>query len=175
MVRTVSAEKKAPERAFFVLTAPYGRPTRTGRSWTCWPRRLPRALARIPEKHYRELTAEFGIPYYTRIDAPATPEQKAKLAKLTPDAVKESNLAGEPIIAKLTKAPGNDAPIRGLKVVAESGWFAARPSGTENIYKIYAESFKSQTHLNAILSEAQEMVNNALGSSAVVPERGGRT
>ena len=119
-----------------------------------------------PGEHYRELTAEFGTPYYTRIDAPATPEQKAKLAKLTPDAVKESDLASEPITAKLTKAPGNDAPIGGLKVVAESGWFAARPSGTENIYKIYAESFKSQTHLNAILSEAQEMVNNALGSGA---------
>jgi phosphoglucomutase len=119
-----------------------------------------------PGEHYRELTAEFGIPYYTRIDAPATPEQKAKLAKLTPDAVKESDLAGEPITAKLTKAPGNDAPIGGLKVVAESGWFAARPSGTENIYKIYAESFKNQTHLNAILNEAQAMVNNALGSGA---------
>jgi phosphoglucomutase len=119
-----------------------------------------------PGEHYRELTAEFGTPYYTRIDAPATPEQKAKLAKLTPDAVKESDLASEPITAKLTKAPGNDAPIGGLKVVAQSGWFAARPSGTENIYKIYAESFKSQTHLNAILSEAQEMVNNALGSGA---------
>jgi phosphoglucomutase len=119
-----------------------------------------------PGEHYRELTAEFGIPYYTRIDAPATPEQKKKLGKLTPDAVKESDLAGEPITAKLTKAPGNDAPIGGLKVVAESGWFAARPSGTENIYKIYAESFKSQAHLNSILSEAQEMVNNALGSSA---------
>jgi phosphoglucomutase len=119
-----------------------------------------------PGEHYRELTAEFGIPYYTRIDAPATPEQKAKLEKLTPDAVKESDLAGEPIAAKLTKAPGNNAPIGGLKVVAESGWFAARPSGTENIYKIYAESFKSQTHLNAILSEAEEMVNNALGSGA---------
>ena len=119
-----------------------------------------------PGEHYRELTAEFGIPYYTRIDAPATPEQKAKLEKLTPDAVKESDLAGEPITAKLTKAPGNDAPIGGLKVVAESGWFAARPSGTENIYKIYAESFKSQTHLNSILSEAQDMVNNALGSGA---------
>jgi phosphoglucomutase len=128
-----------------------------------------------PGEHYRELTAEFGIPYYTRIDAPATPEQKAKLAKLTPDAVKESDLAGEPIAAKLTTAPGNDAPIGGLKVVAESGWFAARPSGTENIYKIYAESFKSQTHLNAILSEAQEMVNNALGSSAVITNQGGRT
>jgi phosphoglucomutase len=127
-----------------------------------------------PGEHYRELTAEFGTPYYTRIDAPATPEQKAKLAKLTPDAVKESDLAGEPITAKLTKAPGNDAPIGGLKVVAESGWFAARPSGTENIYKIYAESFKSQTHLNAILSEAEEMVNHALGSSGVVPEQGAR-
>ena len=119
-----------------------------------------------PGEHYRELTAEFGTPYYTRIDAPATPEQKAKLAKLTPDAVKESDLAGEPITAKLTKASGNDAPIGGLKVVAESGWFAARPSGTENIYKIYAESFKSQTHLNAILNEAEKMVNNALGSGA---------
>jgi phosphoglucomutase len=119
-----------------------------------------------PGEHYRELTAEFGVPYYTRIDASATPEQKAKLGKLTPDAVKESNLAGETITAKLTKAPGNNAPIGGLKVVAESGWFAARPSGTENIYKIYAESFKSQTHLSVILSEAQEMVNNALGSGA---------
>ena len=128
-----------------------------------------------PGEHYRELTAEFGIPYYTRIDAPATPEQKAKLQKLTPGAVKESDLAGEPITAKLTNAPGNDAPIGGLKVVAENGWFAARPSGTENIYKIYAESFKSQTHLNAILSEAEEMVNKALGSSVVVPEQGGRT
>ena len=117
-----------------------------------------------PGEHYRELTAEFGIPYYTRIDAPATPEQKAKLGKLTPDAVKESDLAGEQITAKLTKAPGNDAPIGGLKVVAENGWFAARPSGTENIYKIYAESFKSQTHLNAILREAEKMVNSALGS-----------
>jgi phosphoglucomutase len=117
-----------------------------------------------PGEHYRELAAEFGTPYYTRIDAPATPEQKAKLQKLSPEAVKESDLAGEPITAKLTKAPGNGAPIGGLKVVAESGWFAARPSGTENIYKIYAESFKSPTHLNAIVSEAQEMVNNALGS-----------
>jgi phosphoglucomutase len=119
-----------------------------------------------PGEHYRELTAEFGTPYYTRIDAPATPEQKARLQKLSPDAVKESDLAGEPITAKLTKAPGNQAPIGGLKVVAESGWFAARPSGTENIYKIYAESFSSQSHLEAIVSEAQEMVNNALGPSA---------
>jgi phosphoglucomutase len=119
-----------------------------------------------PGEHYRELTAEFGTPHYTRIDAPATAEQKAKLQKLMPDAVKESDLAGEPITAKLTKAPGNQAPIGGLKVIAQSGWFAARPSGTENIYKIYAESFKSETHLHAILSEAQEMVSNALGSGA---------
>jgi len=119
-----------------------------------------------PGEHYRELTTEFGTPYYTRIDAPATPEQKAKLQKLSPEAVKESDLAGEPITAKLTKAPGNQAPIGGLKVVAENGWFAARPSGTENIYKIYAESFKSASHLNAIVSEAQEMVNNALNSGA---------
>jgi phosphoglucomutase len=120
-----------------------------------------------PGEHYRELTAEFGTPYYTRIDAPATSEQKARLQKLSPDAVKESDLAGEPITAKLTRAPGNNAPIGGLKVVAGSGWFAARPSGTEDIYKVYGESFKSQAHLNAIVNEAQEMVNNALGSSTV--------
>jgi phosphoglucomutase len=119
---------------------------------------------RDPGQHYQELTAEFGNPFYTRIDAPATPEQKAKLQKLSPDAVKESDLAGEPISAKLTKAPGNQAPIGGLKVVAKTGWFAARPSGTENIYKIYAESFTSESHLHAIVNEAQEIVNNALNS-----------
>ncbi|HME10162.1 MAG TPA: phosphoglucomutase (alpha-D-glucose-1,6-bisphosphate-dependent), partial [Bryobacteraceae bacterium] len=117
-----------------------------------------------PGEHYRDLTAEFGAPYYTRIDAPATPEQKTALQKLSADAVKEKDLAGEPITAKLTRAPGNDAPIGGLKVVTDNGWFAARPSGTENIYKIYAESFKSQAHLNAIVSEAQEIVNHALGA-----------
>ena len=128
-----------------------------------------------PGEHFRELTTEFGTPYYTRVDAPATPEQKAKLQELSPDAVKESNLAGEPITAKLTKAPGNGAPIGGLKVVAENGWFAARPSGTENIYKIYAESFKSQSHLNAILQEAEQIVNNALSSSTAGPKHGSRT
>ena len=116
-----------------------------------------------PGEHYQELTEEFGAPCYTRIDAAASPEQKARLAKLSPDAVKASTLAGEPITAKLTRAPGNDAPIGGLKVVATSGWFAARPSGTENIYKIYAESFRSESHLEALVSEAQEMVNTALG------------
>jgi phosphoglucomutase len=119
-----------------------------------------------PGEHYRELTAEFGTPYYTRIDAPATPEQKSRLAKLSSEAVKASRLAGEPITAKLTRAPGDNSPIGGLKVVAASGWFAARPSGTEHIYKIYAESFKDQAHLDAIVSEAQEIVNNALAGSS---------
>jgi len=117
-----------------------------------------------PGEHYRELTAEFGKSYYTRIDAPATPEQKAKLRELSSEAVKASTLAGEPIKAKLTHAPGNNAPIGGLKVVTASGWFAARPSGTESIYKIYAESFKDQSHLNAIVSQAEEIVT-ALNSS----------
>jgi phosphoglucomutase len=118
-----------------------------------------------PGEHYGELSAEFGTPCYTRIDAPATPEQKARLQELSPEAIRESSLAGEPIIAKLTRAPGNNAPIGGLKVVAKSGWFAARPSGTEDIYKIYAESFQDQSHLNAILAEAEGIVNNALSAS----------
>ncbi len=117
---------------------------------------------RDPGEHYRDLAQEFGAPLYTRIDAAATPEQKAKLAKLSPASVKESQLAGEPITAKLTRAPGNDAPVGGLKVVAANGWFAARPSGTENLYKIYAESFRDNTHLDAIVAEAQQIVNNAL-------------
>ena len=119
-----------------------------------------------PGEHYRELTAAFGTPLYTRIDAPATPAQKARLQKLSPEAVRDLTLAGEPISAKLTRAPGNGASIGGLKVVAASGWFAARPSGTENIYKIYAESFKDRDHLNAIVMEAQEIVSNAMTSAA---------
>jgi len=118
-----------------------------------------------PGEHFNALAAEFGMPYYTRIDAAATPQQKARLEKLSPEAVKESDLAGEAITAKLTRAPGNDAPIGGLKVVAKSGWFAARPSGTENIYKIYAESFKDEAHLGMIVEEAQQIVNNALGAA----------
>jgi phosphoglucomutase len=117
-----------------------------------------------PGEHYHELQAEFGTPYYTRIDAPATPEQKTRLENLSPEAVATDRLAGEPIRGKLTRAPGDGAPIGGLKVVADNGWFAARPSGTENIYKIYAESFKDQRHLDAIVSEAQEIVHDALKS-----------
>jgi phosphoglucomutase len=115
-----------------------------------------------PGELYRTLTAEFGAPCYTRVDAPATPEQKERLKKLSPEAVKAGSLAGDPITAKLTRAPGNDAPIGGLKVVAARGWFAARPSGTENIYKIYAESFRDEAHLSAILREAQAIVDAAL-------------
>jgi phosphoglucomutase len=102
------------------------------------------------------------MPYYMRIDAPADPEQKARLSHLSAESVKESHMAGERITAKLTNAPGNNAPIGGLKVVAENGWFAARPSGTENLYKIYAESFKDEAHLDSIVAEAQQIVANAL-------------
>jgi phosphoglucomutase len=115
-----------------------------------------------PGEHYRELEAEFGTSYYTRIDTPASPAQKASLGKLSPEAVTKSSLAGEPITGKLTRAPGNDTPFGGLKVVAASGWFAARPSGTENIYKLYAESFKGEAHLDAIVSEARDIVSSAL-------------
>ena len=116
-----------------------------------------------PSRHYRELTAQFGTAYYRRIDAAATPAQKARLAKLAPDAIEGASLAGEPITAKLTRAPGNDSPIGGLKVAAANGWFAARPSGTEAVYKIYAESFKDEAHLDRIVAEAQAMVDKALG------------
>src|SRR5262245_39834459 len=119
-----------------------------------------------PGEHYRELTAEFGEPHYTRLDAPATPEQKAKLGQLSANAVDASELAGEPITSKLTHAPGNKAPLGGLKVVTASGWFAARPSGTENVYKIYAESFRDQAHLETIVDEAHQVVSNALNAGS---------
>jgi phosphoglucomutase len=115
-----------------------------------------------PGEHFAELAAKFGMPSYTRIDAPATPEQKAKLSKLSPENVATTELAGEPIAAKLTKAPGNGAAIGGLKVVSDGGWFAARPSGTENVYKVYAESFRGPDHLNRIVAEAQQIVGDAL-------------
>jgi phosphoglucomutase len=115
-----------------------------------------------PGEHYAALTAAFGTPHYTRIDAPATPQQKAAFKNLTPEKVTATELAGEPITAKLTRAPGNNAAIGGLKVATASGWFAARPSGTENIYKIYAESFKDPKHLESIVQQAQGIVTNAL-------------
>ena len=110
-----------------------------------------------PGEHYQELASKFGASYYTRIDAPATPEQKERLKRLS---VSATELAGDPIVAKLTRAPGNDAPIGGLKVATEHGWFAARPSGTENIYKLNAESWRSEAHLNSIAEEAQQIIGN---------------
>lgn len=117
---------------------------------------------RDPAKHYTEITETFGAPVYRRIDAPASVEQKAAFMRLTGDSVQARELAGEPIVAKLTRAPGNNEPIGGLKVVTENGWFAARPSGTENLYKLYAESFKGEAHLDTLLEEAQSLVNAAL-------------
>ena len=119
-------------------------------------------LGKDPGEYYHELTTRLGIPYYLRVDTPATPEQKNRLKGLSPEAVSAGELAGEPILAKLTRAPGNGGSIGGLKVVTPSGWFAARPSGTENIYKLYAESFKSQQHLEAILEEAQKILSHVL-------------
>ena len=120
---------------------------------------------RDPGEHIRELCGEFGPSHYTRIDSPLAPEQKALLRKLDSTAVRASELAGDPIIAKLTRAPGNDAPIGGVKVVTANGWFAVRPSGTEDIYKIYAESFKDRAHLDAILEQARLIVDDALANS----------
>jgi phosphoglucomutase len=117
-----------------------------------------------PGVHARELMAELGTPHYTRIDAPATPQEKSILKKLAPEQVSAKTLAGEPIRARLTKAPGNGADIGGLKVVAENGWFAARPSGTEDVYKIYAESFLGEEHLARIVEEARAIVSAALRS-----------
>jgi phosphoglucomutase len=121
-------------------------------------------MGRDPGEIYHELTREFGEPAYDRVEAPATPEQNQQLAKLSPQQVRLTELAGEKIHAVLTHAPGNGAPIGGLKAVAESGWFAARPSRTENIYKIYAESFRGADHLRRILEEAQTIVSLTLAA-----------
>jgi phosphoglucomutase len=123
-------------------------------------------MDRDPGQVYGELTREFGDPVYQRVDAPATPEQKEALGKLSPDQVRFKDLAGETIQKLVTHAPANGAPIGGLKVIAESGWFAARPSGTEEIYKIYAESFRGEEHLRRILEEAQTIVADALKAAA---------
>ncbi len=126
-------------------------------------------MGRDPGEIYRELTRELGEPAYGLVEAPATPEQKERLKKLSPQQVKLTELAGEKIQTVLTNAPGNGAPIGGLKVIAKNGWFAARPSGTENISKIYAESFQGAEHLRRILEEAQAIVSDALAASAQQP------
>jgi phosphoglucomutase len=119
---------------------------------------------RDPGRHYQELAAKYGAPHYVRIDTPVTPAQKAAFKKLAPERVAAATLAGDPIVARLTRAPGNDAPIGGLKVATAMGWFAARPSGTEDIYKLYAESFRSGEHLQQIVAEAQKIVSDALAA-----------
>jgi phosphoglucomutase len=124
---------------------------------------------RDPGELYTDITREFGAPVYERIDAPATARQKAILAKLSPDQVTAKELAGEPITASLTTAPGNNAPIGGLKVVAPSGWFAARPSGTEEVYKIYAESFRGNEHLRRIQEEARALIDRVFERNAMTP------
>jgi phosphoglucomutase len=121
---------------------------------------------RSPSELHGELTRDLGASWYRRLDAPATPAEKQALLRLTPGAVTATRLAGEPIVARLTRAPGNDAPIEGLKVTTASGWFAARPSGTEDIYKIYAESFRDEAHLDSLLDEARQLVSQALGAAA---------
>jgi len=117
---------------------------------------------RDPAALYCDLTRDLGTPVADRVEAPATAEQKAKLAKLSPQQIQITALAGEPIEKVLDRAPGNNAPIGGIKVIAASGWFAARPSGTEDIYKIYAESFRDPAHLRILVSEAQDIVDHAL-------------
>jgi phosphoglucomutase len=123
-------------------------------------------VGKDPGEIYKELAGLLGTPWYTRIDAPATPDEKAAMGSLSPEAITAKEIAGEPITDKLTNAPGNGAPIGGLKVTAVNGWFAVRPSGTENIYKIYAESFKDENHLQAILTDAHQIVKNALTRAA---------
>jgi len=127
---------------------------------------------RDPAVMYRELTRDLGEPAADRVEARATPEQKAVLAKLSPEQVQHTELGGEKIQARLTRAPGNNAPIGGLKVTTQNGWFAARPSGTEDIYKIYAESFRGKDHLHAIVADAQTIVSDALSASAAAPRPG---
>jgi phosphoglucomutase len=145
--------------------------TRDGRAWTTdkdgiildlLAAEITAVTGKDPGVHYERLRERFGTSYYTRVDAPATPAEKTALGKLAPEAVTAATLAGDPIVAKLTRAPGNNAAIGGLKVASGNGWFAARPSGTENVYKIYAESMVSADHLASILNEARAIVARAL-------------
>ncbi|HEY0358028.1 MAG TPA: phosphoglucomutase, alpha-D-glucose phosphate-specific, partial [Mycobacteriales bacterium] len=147
---------------------------RDGRPWTTDKDGIILALlaseiqavtGRSPSQHYAALVERFGDPAYARVDAPATRDEKAKLGALSPEQVTATELAGEPITGKLTSAPGNGAAIGGLKVTTESGWFAARPSGTEDVYKVYAESFRGPEHLAQLQDEARKLVSSALGSS----------
>jgi phosphoglucomutase len=164
MAHSASAAKKAPARRSCGATAAYGPRIKTVSSQRCSPAEITARMGRDPGELYADLVRNMGEPAYERIDAPATPEQKKKLGGISPERVRSTQLAGENIENILSKAPGNGAPIGGLKVVAQCGWFAARPSGTEDIYKIYAESFRGPEHLKRIIDEAQAIVTDALAA-----------
>ena len=149
------------------MTARYGPRTKTGSSLFSLRRRSLLGWDATPARYIVDLTREFGEPFYDRVDAPATPEEKKALGRLSADQVPFTDLAGEKIQAIVTHAPGNGAPIGGVKVIAKSGWFAARPSGTEDIYKIYVESFRGKDHLRLILEEAQTIVNGAMKAATL--------
>ena len=157
-----SAARNPPAPPSTRWTAASGPRTRTASCWPCWPRRSRPSPGKSPSQLYKGLTDQFGDPVYARIDAAATREQKAALGKLSPSDVTATELAGETITAKLTEAPGNGAAIGGLKVVTENAWFAARPSGTEDVYKIYAESFKGAEHLKQVQAEAKALVDGVI-------------
>ena len=159
-----SAARSRRARRSCAATAACGRPTRTASCSPCWRRRSRRSRAARRPSTTATLTERHGAPAYARVDAPATREEKARLGKLSPEAVTATELAGEPITARLTRAPGNDAAIGGLKVATASAWFAARPSGTEDVYKIYAESFRGPEHLAQVQAEARDVVAAALAS-----------
>ena len=153
---SASAARSRQGRRFCAATDRCGPPTRTASSWRCWRRRSWPSPVETPSQRYQALTAEYGTPSYARVDAPADREQKARLAKLSAEQVTATELAGEPITAKLTAAPGNGAPLGGLKVTTANAWFAARPSGTEDVYKIYAESFNGPEHLAEVQKSARK-------------------
>ena len=166
---SASPARRAPEHRSSGETARSGRQTRTGSFSACLPPKSPHKRNRTRAKIFDQLTHELGVPFYERIDAPATPEQKDFLNTISPDQIDVMELAGEPIHAKLTTAPGNGIAFGGIKVVAKNGWFAARSSGTEEIYKIYAESFRNEDHLRQIQQEAQETIARAFERAKARP------
>jgi phosphoglucomutase len=170
MVSTLPAMKAArmtssPNRCATAARAMSSSIAPRTRIWAvvCWRRSRTAVTGLTPSQQYAKLEGRFGSSVYERIDAPATVEQKSRLGKLSADAVTASSLAGEPITAILTHAPGNGAALGGLKVETENAWFAARPSGTENVYKIYGESFKGVDHLRQVQQEAKALVDSVLG------------
>ncbi len=161
------AGKKAPGRRFLRRDGTVWTTDKDGLILGLLAAEITAKTGKDPGRHYQALTEQFGSPIYERMDAPASPAQQAVLSNLSPDQVQAGELAGETVTAKLTRAPGNDAPIGGLKVVTENGWFAARPSGTEPVYKIYAESFSGQDHLHRIQEEAQAIVGAAFQAAGL--------